>query len=65
MRTFYEASAAEEEDRRRRRGRSDSAEVGAVDVRSGPFRRRACGRLACCSAGFLRREIKCDLLIVK
>jgi hypothetical protein len=39
-RTFYEASAAEEEDRRRRRGRGDSAEDGAVDVRSGPFRRR-------------------------
>jgi hypothetical protein len=40
-RTFYEASAAEEEDRRRRRGRGDSAEDGAVDVHSGPFRRRA------------------------
>jgi hypothetical protein len=38
MRTFYEASAAEEEDRRRRRGRGDSAEDGAVDTRSGPFR---------------------------
>jgi hypothetical protein len=36
-RTFYEASAAEEEDRRRHRGRGDSAEDGAVDVRSGPF----------------------------
>jgi hypothetical protein len=41
MRTFYEASAAEEEDRRRRRGRGDSAEDGAVDVRSDPFCRRA------------------------
>jgi hypothetical protein len=41
MRTFYEASATEEEDRRRRRGRCDSVEDGAVDVRSGPFRRRA------------------------
>jgi hypothetical protein len=65
MRTFYEASAAEEEDRRRRRGRGDSAEVGALDVRSGPFRRRARSQLAWCTTGFLRREIKCDLLIVK
>jgi hypothetical protein len=40
-RTFYKASAAEKEDRRRRRGRGDSAEDCAVDVRSGPFRRRA------------------------
>jgi hypothetical protein len=39
--TFYEASVAEEEDRRRRRGRGNSAEDGAVDVRSGPFHRRA------------------------
>jgi hypothetical protein len=52
MRTFYEASAAVEEDRRRRRGRGDSAEDGAVDVRSGPFRHRACtaGRLAAAPA---------------
>jgi hypothetical protein len=41
-RTFYEASAAEEEDRRWRRGCSDSAEDGAIHVRSGPFRRRTC-----------------------
>jgi hypothetical protein len=41
MRTFYEASTAKEEDRRRCRGRGDSAEDGAVDVRSGPFRRHA------------------------
>jgi hypothetical protein len=41
MRTFYEASAAEEEDRRRRCGRGDNMEDGAVDVRSGPVRRRA------------------------
>jgi hypothetical protein len=40
-RTFYKASAAEEEDRRRHRDRGDNAEDGAVDVRSGPFRRRA------------------------
>jgi hypothetical protein len=60
MRTFYEASAAEEEDRRRRRGRGNSEEDGTVDVRSGPFRRRARGRPACCSASFLRREIKRD-----
>jgi hypothetical protein len=40
-RNLYEASAAEEKDRRRLRGRSDSAEDGAVDVRSGPFYRRA------------------------
>jgi hypothetical protein len=33
-------------------------EDGAVDVRSRPFRPRACGRPACCSASFLRREIK-------
>jgi hypothetical protein len=61
-RTFYEASATEEEDRRQRRGHGDSAEDGAVDVCSGPFRRRAraAGRPACCSAGFLRREIKRD-----
>jgi hypothetical protein len=44
MRTFYEASADEEEDRRSRRGRGDSAEDGAIDVRSGPFRR--CARAA-------------------
>jgi hypothetical protein len=35
-RTFYEASAAEEEAQRRRRGRGDSAEDGAIDVRFGP-----------------------------
>jgi hypothetical protein len=40
-RTFYEASTTEEEDRRRRRGRGDSVEDGAVDIRFGPFRRRA------------------------
>jgi hypothetical protein len=40
-RTSYEASAAEEEDRRRRHGCGDSTEDGAVDVRSGPFHRRA------------------------
>jgi hypothetical protein len=40
-RTFYEASAAEEEAQRRHRGRGDSAEDGAIDVRFGPFRRRA------------------------
>jgi hypothetical protein len=39
-RTFYEASAAEEEDQRRRRSRGYSVEDGAVDIRSGPFRRR-------------------------
>jgi hypothetical protein len=46
--TFYEVSAAEEEDWRRCRGRGNSAEDGAVDVRSGPFRRdsRATGRPA-------------------
>jgi hypothetical protein len=60
MRTFYEASAAEEEDQRRRRGRGDSAEDDAVDVRSGPFRHRARNQPACCSTGFLRREIKCN-----
>jgi hypothetical protein len=58
--TFCEASATEEEDGKRRHGRGDSAEDGAVDVRSGPFCRRACGRPAYCSAGFLRREIKRD-----
>jgi hypothetical protein len=59
-RTFYEARAAEEEDRRRRHDRGDNAKDGAVDARSGPFRRRARGWLACCSTGFLRREIKHD-----
>jgi hypothetical protein len=59
-RTFYEASVAEEEDRRRRRGHGDSTEDDAVDVCSGPFRRRARGRPVCCSTGFLRREIKRD-----
>jgi hypothetical protein len=51
-RTFYKASAFEEEDRRRHHGRGDSAEDGAVDVRSGPFRRRAraAGRPATVSA---------------
>jgi hypothetical protein len=33
---------AEEEDRRRCRGPGDNVEDGAVDVRSSPFRRRAC-----------------------
>jgi hypothetical protein len=40
-RTLYKASTAEEEDRRWRRGCGDSAEDGAIDVCSGPFRRRA------------------------
>jgi hypothetical protein len=40
-RTLCEASVAEEEDRRRCRGRGDNTEDGAVDVCSGPFRRRA------------------------
>jgi hypothetical protein len=59
MRTFNEASATEEEDQRQRRSRGDSTEDGAVDVRwsLSPSRR---GRLACCSAQFLRREIKRD-----
>jgi hypothetical protein len=51
-RTFYEGSVAEEEDRRWCRGRADSAEDGAVDVRSGSFCRpaRAAGRPAATSA---------------
>jgi hypothetical protein len=40
-RTFYKASVAEEEDRRWRRGRGNSMEDGAVDIRCDPFRRRA------------------------
>jgi hypothetical protein len=58
-RTFYEASETEEEDRRWQHDRGDSTEDGAVDVRCGPFHRRAHGRLAYCSIGFLR-EIKHD-----
>jgi hypothetical protein len=32
----------------------------ARSTSAGPFRRRTRGQTACCSAGFLRREIKCD-----
>jgi hypothetical protein len=51
MRTFYEASTIEEEDRRRRRSHGDSAEDGAVDVRSGPFRHRAILRARAAGGG--------------
>jgi hypothetical protein len=53
-RTFYEGSAAEEEDQRRHRGCGDSAEDDAVDIRSGPFRRRAI--LKACAAGAGERD---------
>jgi hypothetical protein len=72
MSTFYEASAAKEKDRRWRRSRGDSTEDHAESQGEGTwrrllwmtprstsvssFRRRACGRPACCSASFLRRE---------
>jgi hypothetical protein len=81
MRTFYEASAVEEEDRRRRRGRGDSAEDGAEpqgkgtqrrllwmtprSTSTGPFCRRTCGRPACCSGSFLRRERERESTILR
>jgi hypothetical protein len=53
-RTIYEASADEEEDRRWRRGCGDTAEDGAVDVHSGPFRR--CAILRAHAAGGGKRD---------
>jgi hypothetical protein len=50
-RTFYEASAVEEEDRRRHRCHGDTTEDGAVDVRSGSFRRRAILRAPAAGGG--------------
>jgi hypothetical protein len=50
-RTFYEVSATEEEDRRRCCSRGDSTEDGAVDVRSGPFHRRAILRARAAGGG--------------
>jgi hypothetical protein len=59
MRTLYEASAVA-----RRIGGGIAAAVTTRRIArltsAGPFRHRARGRLACCSAGFLRREIKSD-----
>jgi hypothetical protein len=54
--TFYEASVNA---RRRVGGGVAAAATSRRTARStsaGPFRRRARGRPACCSAGFLRRE---------